>query len=195
MVRFVFRPFHEAQRTICPSVSLRASTRVSPDFVPFSAASGADAKKHRHTHHTHRIRQTDRQADTDTDTDKETDKETQTQTHAETHTKKAKINFLLSEMVLPQPLRDSATHVRSRGGTQTSTLSPPPLLPFVSLFLFLFTMFSFDILSSHGSGSAQKLSVTASESNCENPRICFCNRKLTRQIIFLSAMMSVSMVH
>ena len=34
---------------------------------------------------------------------------------------------------------------------------------------------SFDLLPSHGSGSAQNLSVTASEINSRNSGICFCN--------------------
>ena len=79
MVRLVFRPFLQIQRTICPSVSLRASTRVSPDFVPFSE---------RQAHTTH----TDQQTGTDTDS--------HTQTH--TDTKKTKIHLLLSDMVLAQ---------------------------------------------------------------------------------------------
>ena len=105
MVRSVFWPFLQVQRTICPSVSLRASTRVSPDFVSFSGtvhhpATGADARKNRHT---------DTRRDTDTKTKQKT--------------------FLLSEMVLAQlpswwklrsriaapraQLRDQASHVRS----------------------------------------------------------------------------------
>src|ERR1041384_5303083 len=33
MVRLVFRPYTQIRRTICTSVSLRASTRVSPGFT------------------------------------------------------------------------------------------------------------------------------------------------------------------
>jgi hypothetical protein len=33
MVRLVFRPYAQVRRTICTSVSLRASTRVSPGFT------------------------------------------------------------------------------------------------------------------------------------------------------------------
>src|SRR5579871_6176746 len=33
MVRLVFRPYTQFRRTICTSVSLRASTRVSPGFT------------------------------------------------------------------------------------------------------------------------------------------------------------------
>jgi hypothetical protein len=33
MVRLVFRPYTQVRRTICTSVSLRASIRVSPDFA------------------------------------------------------------------------------------------------------------------------------------------------------------------
>ena len=35
MVRLVFRPYTQIRRTICTSVSLRASTRVSPGFTLF----------------------------------------------------------------------------------------------------------------------------------------------------------------
>ena len=35
MVRWVFRPYTQIRRTICTSVSLRASTRVSPGFTLF----------------------------------------------------------------------------------------------------------------------------------------------------------------
>jgi hypothetical protein len=35
MVRLVFRPYTQIRRTICTSVSLRASTRVSPGFALF----------------------------------------------------------------------------------------------------------------------------------------------------------------
>src|SRR5271168_4086402 len=35
MVRLVFRPYAQIRRTICTSVSLRASTRVSPGFALF----------------------------------------------------------------------------------------------------------------------------------------------------------------
>src|SRR6202040_4426866 len=35
MVRLVFRPYTQIRRTICTSVSLRASTRISPGFTLF----------------------------------------------------------------------------------------------------------------------------------------------------------------
>ena len=35
MVRLVFRPYTQIRRTICTSVTLRASTRVSPGFTLF----------------------------------------------------------------------------------------------------------------------------------------------------------------
>ena len=35
MIRLVFRPYTQIRRTICTSVSLRASTRVSPGFTLF----------------------------------------------------------------------------------------------------------------------------------------------------------------
>ena len=98
------------------------------------------------------------------------------------------------------PLRDQASHIRSRHAAGRVWWHPDihslssTSSPFVLLFLFLFSMFSFDLLSSHGSGSAQILVVTASEINCQNHRICICNRKLIRQTILLSVMISVSMV-
>ena len=118
------------------------------------------------------------QTATDRHRHKQTD--TQTQTHAETHTQKqnrkhfyARRWFWLSfhcgpttsVLVSPQDVF---------GGTQTSTLSSASP-PFVPLLLFLFSMFSFDLLSCHGSVSAQNLSVIASEINSRNSRICFCN--------------------
>ena len=39
MVRLVFRPYTQIRRTICTSVSLRASTRVSPGFALFRHSS------------------------------------------------------------------------------------------------------------------------------------------------------------
>ena len=39
MVRLVFRPYTQIKRTICTSVSLRASIRVSPDFTLFRHSS------------------------------------------------------------------------------------------------------------------------------------------------------------
>src|SRR6185312_14589332 len=39
MVRLVFRPYTQIRRTICTSVSLRASTRVSPGFTLFRHSS------------------------------------------------------------------------------------------------------------------------------------------------------------
>ena len=39
MVRLVFRPYTQIKRTICTSVSLRASTRVSPGFTLFRHSS------------------------------------------------------------------------------------------------------------------------------------------------------------
>ena len=64
---------------LSPSVSPRASTRVSSDFVPFSSM----------VHHLPVV-QTQRQTHTDTSR----------QTHTDTDTDKKNINFLLSEMVL-----------------------------------------------------------------------------------------------
>ena len=50
--------FWHCPRTICPSVSLRASTRVSPDFVPFSGMVHhlpvVQTQRNTDTHHTHR---------------------------------------------------------------------------------------------------------------------------------------------
>uniref|UniRef100_A0ACD5VSP8 Uncharacterized protein n=1 Tax=Avena sativa TaxID=4498 RepID=A0ACD5VSP8_AVESA len=39
MVRLVFRPYTQVRRTICMSVSLRASTRVSSGFAPIRHSS------------------------------------------------------------------------------------------------------------------------------------------------------------
>ncbi|CAN7088012.1 unnamed protein product [Brassica rapa subsp. narinosa] len=39
MVRLVFRPYTQVRRTICTSVSLRASTRVSSGFAPLRHSS------------------------------------------------------------------------------------------------------------------------------------------------------------
>ena len=39
MVRLVFRPYSQIWRTICTSVTLRASTRVSPGFTLFNRSS------------------------------------------------------------------------------------------------------------------------------------------------------------
>lgn len=39
MVRLVFRPYTQVRRTICTSVSLRASTRVSSGFAPLKHSS------------------------------------------------------------------------------------------------------------------------------------------------------------
>ncbi|CAN7105445.1 unnamed protein product [Brassica rapa subsp. narinosa] len=39
MVRLVFRPYTQVRRTICKSVSLRASTRVSSGFAPLRHSS------------------------------------------------------------------------------------------------------------------------------------------------------------
>ncbi|KAL0745260.1 hypothetical protein Bca101_102250 [Brassica carinata] len=50
MVRLVFRPYTQVRRTICTSVSLRASTRVSSGFAPLRHSSpsfGPD--RHAHT--------------------------------------------------------------------------------------------------------------------------------------------------
>ena len=49
----------------------------------------------------------------------------------------------------------------------------------------ILSMSPFDLLSGHGSGSAQNLSVTASEMNSRNSGICICNGKLIRQIIYV----------
>ena len=147
------------------------------------------SQTHRHTPH----RQTSRQTDTDADAD--TDKETQTQTHAETHTHKENNNKLFTLGDGPGPasivVEAPIPHVRSRLAAGRGWWHPDidslssASSPFVSLFLFLFALFSFDLLTSHGSGSAQNLSVIASEINSLNPGICICDRKLIRQIIFV----------
>ena len=136
------------------------------------------AKKHRHTH---------RHKETDTHTDRHRQKKTE-------------VGFLLSEMVLAQlppwwklrsrsaapraTLRDQASHVRSRLAARTCLVAPRHRLSLTRLFSHclrsfsssFFSMFSFELLSGHGSGSAQNLSATASEINCENYRICICIR-------------------
>jgi hypothetical protein len=46
MVRLVFRPYTQIRRTICTSVSLRASTRVSPGFTLFRHRSPSFGSQH-----------------------------------------------------------------------------------------------------------------------------------------------------
>ena len=47
MVRLVFRPYTHVRRTICTSVSLRASIRVSPDFTLHKHSSPSFGSQHR----------------------------------------------------------------------------------------------------------------------------------------------------
>ena len=46
MVRLVFRPYTQIRRTICTSVSLRASTRVSPGFTLLRYSSPSFGSQH-----------------------------------------------------------------------------------------------------------------------------------------------------
>ncbi len=46
MVRLVFRPYTHVRRTICTSVSLRASIRVSPDFALHKHSSPSFGSRH-----------------------------------------------------------------------------------------------------------------------------------------------------
>ena len=46
MVRLVFRPYTHVRRTICTSVSLRASIRVSPDFTLHKHSSPSFGSQH-----------------------------------------------------------------------------------------------------------------------------------------------------
>ena len=46
MVRLVFRPYIQVRRTICTSVSLRASTRVSPGFALLRHSSPSFGSQH-----------------------------------------------------------------------------------------------------------------------------------------------------
>ena len=46
MVRLVFRPYTQVRRTICTSVSLRASIRVSPDFTLLRHSSPSFGSQH-----------------------------------------------------------------------------------------------------------------------------------------------------
>ena len=100
------------------------------------------------------------------------------------------------------PLRDQTSHAgRGWWHPDIDSLSSASC-PLVSLFLFFFSMFSFDLLSSHGSRSAQNLSIIASEINSRNSGICFCNGNYFSNLylqpeihspnIFLSVMVSVS---
>ena|GEM_PF-3154849 len=47
MVRLVFRPYTQIRRTICTSVSLRTSTRVSSGFILFRHSSPSFGSQHR----------------------------------------------------------------------------------------------------------------------------------------------------
>ena len=49
MVRLVFRPFAQIRRTICTSVSLRTSTRVSPGFILPKQSSPSFGSQHTHS--------------------------------------------------------------------------------------------------------------------------------------------------
>ena len=46
MVRLVFRPYTHVRRTICTSVSLRTSIRVSPDFILHKHSSPSFGSQH-----------------------------------------------------------------------------------------------------------------------------------------------------
>ena len=50
MVRLVFRPYTQVRRTICTSVSLRASTRVSSGFAPLKHSSPSFGSQHACSH-------------------------------------------------------------------------------------------------------------------------------------------------
>lgn len=57
MVRLVFRPYTRVRRTICTSVSLRASTRVSSGFAPLRHSSPSFGSRHAcsHSNPSHKI--------------------------------------------------------------------------------------------------------------------------------------------
>ncbi|PKA46303.1 hypothetical protein AXF42_Ash021350 [Apostasia shenzhenica] len=57
MVRLVFRPYTQVRRTICTSVSLRASTRVSSGFAPLrhSSPSFGSRQTCSHSNPSHKI--------------------------------------------------------------------------------------------------------------------------------------------
>ncbi|KAK8955397.1 hypothetical protein KSP40_PGU009168 [Platanthera guangdongensis] len=50
MVRLVFRPYTQVRRTICTSVLLRASTRVSSSFTPLRYSSPSFGSWHACSH-------------------------------------------------------------------------------------------------------------------------------------------------
>ena len=56
MVRLVFRPYTQVRRTICTSVSLRASIRVSPDFALLRHSSPSFGSQQPCSHSTSRTR-------------------------------------------------------------------------------------------------------------------------------------------
>ncbi|KAK8935056.1 hypothetical protein KSP39_PZI014202 [Platanthera zijinensis] len=58
MVRLVFRPYTQVRRTICTSVSLRASTRVSSGFAPLRHSSPSFGSRHAcsHSNPSHKIK-------------------------------------------------------------------------------------------------------------------------------------------
>ena len=58
MVRLVFRPYTQVRRTICTSVSLRASTRVSSGFAPLrhSSPSFGSRQACSHSNPSHKIK-------------------------------------------------------------------------------------------------------------------------------------------
>ena len=135
--------------------------------------------------------------------------DTKTQAHRHTHKKKTEHMFTLGDgpgpasTVMEAPILHCGAKRATAGPGQPRLVSPrsrtcvrwdPDIdslslfrlcsLPlFVSLFLFLLSMFSFDLLQSHGSGSAQNLFC-----NCigiQNPRTSIC---------IPSVMISVTMV-
>ena len=180
MVRLVFRFFLQVQRTICPSVSPRASTRVSLTLRS-SQAWFTICQWCRHRHRPLSLPPSPLPpTHTDTDTHRQTDTDRQTHTHT----------FLHSEMVLAQLPPWWKVRFPQCGGTHATAEPGQPRL-FSSCRRTCLE--SFDLLSGHGSGS--NLSVTASEIKSRNsgicfcngnyfskPGICMCNRKLIRQI-------------
>ena len=161
MVPLVFRPFLQVQRTICPSVSQRASTRVPLTLptndlpvsitaslhVPFSSVVRhlpvVQTQRNTDTHRRHSRR----------DTHSHRDRRRHRQALRDARTRKNKTEHHVYSRRWSWPsfhrggssdpaLRRHARHCGTRpatsvlvspqnvfGGTQTSTLSPPPLLP------------------------------------------------------------------
>ncbi|KAK8955363.1 hypothetical protein KSP40_PGU021437 [Platanthera guangdongensis] len=58
MVRLVFRPYTQVRRTICTSVSLRASTRVPSGFAPLRHSSPSFGSRYvcSHSNPSHEIK-------------------------------------------------------------------------------------------------------------------------------------------